>query len=730
MATTERLSDQSWVRSVFGLAPQMGDTRLRNLRLYSSAYFSSSDTTMGGNQALNAPPQFTRFADPSVGGLFANPLNYSRGDQQEKIQAQAEAGSYTLGTYYQESIEENAFYVHCRYGKPKYLGVVAFFANMYDSNLAYLARTGDYTRIIRTVASWVTGAAIWAAVGTVAFASILIIPRIIKMVLNKQTSKYYYVKPTMHLYLRAVQNIINTQLLYRKLVPIQSLGQWNIYDDKRQQAQMKGIDQPENKYYGDRKDLYNMLPGIWKSNGEFDVYKMINRYQTLANYQATMLEQIYNDGSSIEDVQAKLERFYRNARYTQQVRESAQKYEISLADLELYHKENAGYIGIEDAKEEEATATLNQLRSNYNQEQTAQNAEDGTAPQPTMTTSGVEKLATGGLTDEEIQKFNDETGGKSFGDLMGEFVDGAEKAVKTLATKISTQALSELQDGAQWVTWRIDGRDTTQRSWSNSTKEPEISGKVNSMTSAARSLDVNTSGGKTGADFVDGAIEGVKSALGGALDTLHLTGLAALYSQSVVDFPEVWDSSDTSGDDFTLNIPLRAWSGNDLDVFQEIIVPIAFWIAAVCPLSTGKQTYIHPFYLECYSRGRFAFRNAMVTNVSMTFGVGNLGWRKDGIPLSVDISVTIKDLSRVMHMPLVTDPGVFDDDNKFSDFMAVLGGASLHQRTKGIEMFNMNWNKWLMSWKSAASVSNIVNSVMDTPPARVVAAFMGGPSRL
>ena len=313
---------------------------------------------------------------------------------------------------------------------------------------------------------------------------------------------------------------------------------------------------------------------------------------------------------------------------------------------------------------------------------------------------------------------------------MGEFVDGAEKAVKTLATKISTQALSELQDGAQWVTWRIDGRDTTQRSWSNSTKEPEISGKVNSMTSAARSLDVNTSGGKTGADFVDGAIENVKSALGGALDTLHLTGLAALYSQSVVDFPEVWDSSDTSGDDFTLNIPLRAWSGNDLDVFQEIIVPIAFWIAAVCPLSTGKQTYIHPFYLECYSRGRFAFRNAMVTNVSMTFGVGNLGWRKDGIPLSVDISVTIKDLSRVMHMPLVTDPGVFDDDNKFSDFMAVLGGASLHQRTKGIEMFNMNWNKWLMSWKSAASVSNIVNSVMDTPPARVVAAFMGGPSRL
>lgn len=603
MAISERTSDQSWVRSVFGLAPQMADARLRNLRMYSEASLSFSDTTMGGNQALNAPPQFTRFADPSSGGLFANPLNYNRGNQEEKLQAQTEAGSYCLGTYYQESIEDNAFYIHCRYGKPKYLGVVAFFANMYDSNLAYLARTGDYTRIIRTLSSYVAAAAIWAAVGTVAFGAILVIPRIIKAVLNKQSSKYYYVKPTMHLYLRAVQNIVNTQLLYRKLVPIQSLGQWNVYDDKREQAKMKGIDDPGNKYFNDREELYKLLPGIWKSNGEFDIYRMINRYQTLANYQAKMLEQIYNDSSDNSDMEAKLERFYRNARFTDQVRQSAQQYEISLADMEMYHKENAGYLGIDDAKESEAEATLNQLRSNYNQP--ASTGEDGAQadPTPTMTSSGVEKLATGGLSDEEIQKYNDETGGKSFGDVMGEFVDGAEKAVKSLANRITTQAMSELQDGAQWVTWRIDGRDTTSRSWSNTTKEPEISGKVNSLTSAARSLDVNTSGGKTGAEFVDSAMEGVKSAMGGALDALHLTGLAALYSQSVVDFPEVWDSSDTSGDDISLNIPLRCWSGNDLDVMQEIIIPVAFWIAAVAPLSTGKQTYIHPFYLECYSRG-------------------------------------------------------------------------------------------------------------------------------
>ena len=203
----------------------------------------------------------------------------------------------------------------------------------------------------------------------------------------------------------------------------------------------------------------------------------------------------------------------------------------------------------------------------------------------------------------------------------------------------------------------------------------------------------------------------------------------SLYNSSVIDFPEVWDSSDTSGDDITLNIPCRCWSGNDLDVFQDVIIPMSFWLAAVCPLATGKQSFTHPFYVECYSRGRFSMRNAMVTNVSFNFGVGGLGWRTDGLPLSCDISVTIRDMSRTMYMPIVTDQSVWDDDNKFTEFMAVLGAASLHERTSGIEKAILNMNVWKQSWKSAFSVGARVNQLFDLPPARMLANIFSAQAR-
>ncbi|MCU6406068.1 hypothetical protein KW817_24260, partial [Enterobacter quasiroggenkampii] len=110
---------------------------------------------------------------------------------------------------------------------------------------------------------------------------------------------------------------------------------------------------------------------------------------------------------------------------------------------------------------------------------------------------------------------------------------------------------SEIKNGSQWVTWRIDGKDTVSRSFSNSTKEPEISGMVNSATAKARSLEVNLSGGQTGFSAVDALVSGIKSAMRGVADTLHLTGIMSLYNSSVIDVPEVWDSSDASGDDIT-----------------------------------------------------------------------------------------------------------------------------------------------------------------------------------
>lgn len=707
-------NDITWVANLFGGMKSPRDGRFANLRNYSNAILSFSDTTVGGNAAINAPPQFTFFADPPITGSIAVPEN-APGAQEDRrwFESFSSQGSYRLGAYYWESIEQNAFYLHCRFGKPRYLGVAAFFANMYDSKLAYLARTGDYPGVLRSIASYTAAAAIWATVGTAAFALILITPRIMKAVLNKEASKYYYVKPTMHLYLRAVQNIVNTQILYRRLVPSGILGLFKL---------ARNTDDTDNKYEANKKDVYLGLPDIWKSNGEFDVYRMINRYQVLANYQAEQIQSIKADSATEAEMNSKIQNFYKEMLYSDVHLKRVSQMEVSLSQLEDVAKTSKGYLAKVDPDTMEAAA-VDQMTGSF------VNADAKGGDEKAFTSEAeiqqkqlqAQMVANGADADEaataqdvgKIQNWMNEGQKQTFSSMFDEF--------SKIGTGLKEQFNSELINGSQWVTWKVNGRDTTSRNFSNGTKEPEISGTVNSMTSKARSLEVNLSGGVTGFDAVDGLVTGLKSAFSGALDFLHLSGIMSLYNSSVVDFPEVWDSSDTSGDDIQLTIPLRCWSGNDLDVFQDLILPLSFWLAAVCPLATGKQSFTHPFYLECYSRGRYSMRNAMVTNVSFTFGVGGMGWRVDGVPLSCDVSVTIRDLSRVMYMPVVTDASVFDDDNKFSEFMSVLGAATLHERTSGISKDIMNANVQWQSWKSAFSQGAMMNKFFDLPPARVAA---------
>lgn len=233
-----KIEDSSWVKALFGGTVERRDERFLGLRRFSNSMMTFEDTTMGGSRAINAPPQFTLFADPPSTGAFAQPSSTSA-KERAQISSQDLKGSYKMGTYYWESINQNAFYLHCRFGKPRYLGVAAFFANMYDSNLAYLARTGNYPGMMRSMGTYLAAAALWATVGTVAFAVILITPRALSVVLDKQTSRYYYVMPTMHLYLRAVQNMVNTQLVYRRLVPTGVLGTFALGYD---------VDSKENKY--------------------------------------------------------------------------------------------------------------------------------------------------------------------------------------------------------------------------------------------------------------------------------------------------------------------------------------------------------------------------------------------------------------------------------------------------------------------------------------------------
>lgn len=699
-------SNRRWVRGMFGLSPNTKDSRNLSLRQPTSGDYKFADTTLGGNAVINPPPQFTRFADIRSTGLFAT-NNHEDGGRW--LQNENNAGSYQLGRVYNELFEENNQQIHMRFGVPKYTGSIAFFANMFDRNAYRLAKHGEFTLMFR--GGQMTGlVAMFYIVPWAILIPLMITSQTLKFVLNKKPSKYYYLKPTMHLYLQAVQAMIDTQLVHWKLVPITDVFGSNAYLDATRD---------DNKLKSSMEEIYKALPDIWKSNGKFDVFKLMNRYQVLANYQNTKMEEIYENAS----------------KQGVSVNQALKEY---VARCKASGTQQQGYADEADGSSLEVLAQAYSNNVLYQQDEATDAAEAAYWEKSQNKLSSIDGVSADGvLSEQELgtkPPATDENGEVIGGDAEAQSVDPNQDGNSFWAGladffgNVTEGLSSEVKDGAQWVSFRVDPKETVTDSVTNSTKTPEIASAVNGIGSKARTIDFSLSGGKTGFDAVDAVTTGVKDFAAGALDSLQLSGLLAVAGGSIVDFPEVWDDSQASVGSQSYTIQLRSPYGNDFSLFQNLIIPLCFLLAGALPLSTGKQSFVSPFLCEIFSRGKQTTRLGIIDSMSITRGVGNYGWRADGKPMAIDVTFNVKDLTTVLTMPLLKDRGIFDDDNKYTDYMATLGAASLQDLSYALRKITLNFNVWKQSWKSRFMAGRVSNDIGSWALTRAFANITAGTS--
>lgn len=691
-----RKEDLSWVRGMFGLIPRNLADRHISTKQPTITDFKFGDTTLGGNAAINSVYQFTRFADIKSSGLLADKNLRPKGfDKNTIAESEQNQGSYCMGRVYSEVIDDNAQYLHLRFGVPKYTGTITFFSNMYDIHAAKLAKQGDYSSWLRTVGKAVGLTAMFVVIPMHVFFPLIITSQVLKVVLDKKPSKYYYLKPTPNLYWQAVQSILDTQLLHHRLVPMWDVVGGNRYVD---------INDKNNKLHKSFYDgVYKDLPDIWKSGGKFDVYRMANRYHILANYQQSTLEQIYAQ-SSEKDFNAKILSYIQEVKRNKYMQDAVGPDQLNLEALARRYEANTFYQGDDEAVGVTAD-TWAKLEAQFKSEHGA------TGEQITQEQSQYAQAT----ADKEKAADKKDPKEMTFGDFW-----------KGFFSDVLEQGQSELYDASQFISFKVDAKESISDSLSNATREPEISQSLNGISAKARTLDFSMSGGKSGFDIIDDVLAGTKELLSGAAEAVSLTGIASFFGGAVVDIPDVWDSSEANIGTVSYTIPLRTPYGNDMSIFQDIIVPLSMILAAAMPLATGRQTHTSPFICEAYSRGRQVTRLGIIDSVSITRGVGNMGWRTDGRMLGCDVTISIKDLSRVLTMPVLKDPSIFDDDNKYTDYMATLGAAGLQEMIYGTSKMAMNLNKWKQSWKSWAMAGRITNSAMSTFLGRAASAFTSG----
>lgn len=688
-------TDVKWVRGMFGISPSARDRRDLSVKQPTNAEFNFADTTLGGNAAINPLPQFTVHADLPTGGLLAT--NEYRDDAWFELENSV--SSQQMGRVYHEIFDSNQHLLHLRACTPKYSGTITFFSNMYDRNAAKLARDGEYSRVLAGAGKAAGIYLMFAVIPLYVFVPLIVTGSVLSLMLNNKPSKYYYGKPAMDSYLRAYQLLLDTMLIHYRLVPM-----WDVIGTDRY------IDATEdkNKLKTTMEQIYKELPDVWKSSGKFDVYRMLGRYQTLANYQAQTLNQIYNKTDE-KTFGAAVRAYFRDAQLKRDLEEAVSERELNLFNLTEAYASNPQYLEKDGDAEAEAAWLEAQKAA----------LKGGTSPDGSST-GGIS--ADGVATEQEI--YRKQLEGEAAGTTAP--VEQEELTNDTFWAGMTESTASAMKDGMQFMSFRVNAKDEVSDSFTNSTREPEISSSMNSLSAKARSFNFSTSGGKTGFDMVDSAISGVKDFIGGMAESVHLTGLAAIYGASYVDIPDVWDASEADVGTLSYNIQLRSPYGDDFSIFTNIIVPLCGILAFVLPLATGKQTHTSPFLVEAYNRGKVTTRLGMVTAVNVTRGTGNLGWRPDGKPLAVDVSITIKDLSRVVTMPIMTGPSVFDNDNKYTDYLATLGAASLHEMVYGLDKLALNLNKWKQSWKSRFMVGRITNDLTSIPIARFLANFTAG----
>lgn len=207
------------------------------------------------------------------------------------------------------------------------------------------------------------------------------------------------------------------------------------------------------------------------------------------------------------------------------------------------------------------------------------------------------------------------------------------------------------------VPFYIDSETSISESFSNSTTESMLASTVNSASDMGRELKFLMGYGSaatSGFDVLQDAdindnIQNVQDTVSKLLGKNSFmnslsTHLATVASGGKLFFPEIWSDSSFSRS-YNITIKLVSPDCDKLSIFFNILVPLMHLLALVSPqsLNANPNGYTNPFIVRAVYKGMFNVDMGIITDMSVNKG-GEGMWTPDGIPTSMEVNFTVKDL--------------------------------------------------------------------------------------
>lgn len=662
------------------------------------------NTQLGGNFTINNKPQYNVFTDlpPDIG--VANILTNEE----------------AMSRYYSEAINANQYRIHVRAGVAEYNSMTSFLSGMVDPDAESVVRTGQTKGVMYTlgrIAGFVLSIPLLPLVG---------ISKLWRFLTDKPSNKYMYLKPTMNVFWNTVNIIANTIAVKMKLTAEAVYGESN---DGQYETTLANGDVVKTGFIDPNASLgaaavteFNRLaPGIFNlGSGEvngIDVYALATRAARADIKMRRKLNAELAGASTAEDYTDRIIDMVKNGHTSSMVTGVA----TSTADDAIANiidgegtGARSGYRSIEEYNKTYGESTMTQIDESYLSDSV--NNSDGSINQGGNVNFTDAQLAAGDYGNLGVNTNGSPTGGWASQDVLD-------------------MVQAELEEGAGWVTFGVDGSNTAEWTVSNTAKSSDLLDGLNGISSTARSANHSLFNGNLGDGAIAGTIESVVGGMAdfasGALDSLGLSGAAMLRGRVYTDMAESWDNSTVSCPMKTYEIDLDPGVGNKMALLTQQIIPLAMLMAISFPRKTGGSTYGSPFLLELYDKGLSQSKLCMVESVKFVRGEGHVPYQVDGMCTNIKVSITFKDLSGMLTIPVnsgysmkeMLGLSILDDEDAFSEQMNCLAALGIHEQLmkserikRRAQLINTQWHQWF-------SPSHMINYAGSTLPARAVGMF-------
>lgn len=651
------MRDQHWVRQAFLVSgDKLALTDLQN-RVFSTASRKYTDTTPGGNHCINPLPQFTRYADVRATNRFAG-------------NAGVQDGSKGMGVYYSEAIDDNAQIIHMRFGVPQFNSMTTFFTGFYNTGAGQLARTGragSMFYMLGRAAGFIVPLMSWKLL------AVHLLGVGARFLMQKPSSKFYYLKPTMPLYWNAVTTMVNHLAVNRGIIPrVGNDEQKKLNGDPAGTAE--GISQ-----------LHELLPDIFKKNGGIDVYAMANRAQRLERkHKANMERALANappGGYTTEQVS--------------KIMQGVENQILSDTPPSLVGDNAGSYDG------------------SYLGRWFASN------PSIPAGSNGPDSNSSSAVTEAILDT---ETAGESFFNFLKAELDdgGAFASFRVNSTGPQTDTFSNTV-GESELSSKINGMSSSARN----TRFSFASGNV-----VGGALGT-VLGGVIGAvqDFAAGAADSLSISGLAALGGSAFVDIPKHWQSSMAQLPHATYTVELRspyGNPISqlinLDIPLAMLLAGALPLStgkQSYTSPflVEYYDQGRCQTRLGMIDSM----TVTRGQGNLGYtKDGNALAIDVTFSI---------VDMTSVLHMPITEGFSILGAVGATVGGVFDEDTLFSDYMAVLAGMGLADQIYSWRKLMLNLTRTGANWNSFTDPSRFASFAADTMPGRLVSAFFKGTSR-